>query len=768
MTPPIVRLSVACATGVWAGQLAAAGNPLSLLALFPLIAVVFRRIRRGSVACACAVALGASIGVQHAAETRRTCHARWEAGPRTATVMIHDRPGPRGATDATVLSTVRCDGRVWLRVPDVTLPAGATAVVVGRYHTRGVLRVRHLRVLERPRPLRFVVRDVVAQRIRSLYGRRAGLVEALVLGRRHDIEPDIRRRFIDGGVAHLLAISGLHVGLIAGWLQLLFRLVGLRRVAWIGSAAVTWVYVALLGFPPSANRAAWFVTLYGMARARGRNPPFPVVISVAVFGVLLIDPGAAIAVGAWLSVAAVWGTHHATQIVGRVARRLAPVRLFTASVGATLFTAPITAFAFGTVAPVGVLTNLVAVPLAGLAVPGVFASLVLGSLLAGGAGLTLAGIEYAATLAATVPAGHLNGTPGLRYAAPWAAALVLLIWLARSRPRWPIAIRRVAAACAVTSWATLAWVTGSRGATTDLTIFVLDVGQGDAIAVRTPKGQWVVVDGGPRTPGYDAGERVVLPFLRRRGARHIAAAIVSHGDADHLGGIPAVVQAFDPGLVLEPGQPLGTDLYLEYLAAVDRAGIRWRAARAGDRLVIDSVHFEVLHPTDWWLDRRVKANENSIVVRLSYGCFDAVLTGDVGAPAESLLVKTWARGDDHIEVLKVGHHGSRGGTGAEWLDFVRPRIAVISVGRNRFGHPSPEVVARLRGRGIPIYRTDEGGTVTIRSDGRYLQVEQRSVLTPVERLRCLLRPWLPSSDSSWSRSGCILPQPVSLPICSTT
>jgi competence protein ComEC len=274
----------------------------------------------------------------------------------------------------------------------------------------------------------------------------------------------------------------------------------------------------------------------------------------------------------------------------------------------------------------------------------------------------------------------------------------------------------------------------------------------------------VLVDGGPRSFAYDAGHKVVVPFLRRHGVRQLAAVVVSHGDADHLGGLPAVIDAMGAALVLEPGQPLGTPLYLEYLASMDVGGIQWWPARAGDAFAVDAVRFDVVHPTSEWVARHLDPNENSVVLRVSYGCFVALLTGDIGWPAESVLVAAASR----AHVLKVAHHGSAGGTRDAWLDAVDPEVAVVSVGRNRYGHPAEDVLQRLRARAITVFRTDRGGTVTIRSDGRYFEVEQGRSNNLLEHLTCLIQPWLRLSASSWSKSGCTRKPLVSSPICSTT
>jgi competence protein ComEC len=220
----------------------------------------------------------------------------------------------------------------------------------------------------------------------------------------------------------------------------------------------------------------------------------------------------------------------------------------------------------------------------------------------------------------------------------------------------------------------------------------------------------------------------------------------------------------DPELVLEPGQPVPTALYLEHLAAVDAGGMPWRAARAGDTLVMGSVRLAVIHPTEAWVSSHRETNENCVVLWLKYGEFDALFTGDIGWAAESALVERVGP----IELLKVGHHGSAGSSGGPWLDRLRPLVAVISVGKdNHYGHPSPAALARLRERGIVVRRTDQGGTVTIRSDGRYFWVTREPTSLP-ERLRCLITRWSPSNGSFSARRSCTAEPPVSFPTSSTT
>jgi len=159
---------------------------------------------------------------------------------------------------------------------------------------------------------------------------------------------------------------------------------------------------------------------------------------------------------------------------------------------------------------------------------------------------------------------------------------------------------------------------------------------------------------------------------------------------------------------------LGRPLYLEFLAGVEASGARWHGARAGDRVEVDSVVLEVLSPDSLWLRLPLDVNDHGVVLRVRYGAVRLLFQADAGLPVEGRLAGKVGR----VDLLKVGHHGSRTATSDEWLDELAPREAVISVGRNNhYGHPAPEVLERLARHGVTVFRTDRNGTITFSTDG---------------------------------------------------
>jgi competence protein ComEC len=577
------------------------------------------------------------------------------------------------------------------------------------------------------------LRGALAHSSLSLYGARAPMVDALVLGRRTGVDRSLQDRFAQSGLVHLLSISGFHVGVITAWVFLIARLLHFGRGPSLALAAAMSVsYVAFLGWPAPATRAAALAVILALSRVRQRRVEPNALLAATCLGVLVLDPWAIVDLGGWLSAAALWG---ATTFSGWTDRTLGPRpwgRTLGSSIGATLATAPITAAALGAVAIIGIALNLIAIPLAAIAIPGVLASLAifpvlpgLAGALAGGAGLGLHLLEVLATFGAAVPGGHVIMAAELRSAWPWVLALAFSLWamgrwntLAESLRRWSWAGVAGLWIALVWAWAPLSTDTGSG-----LALHFLDVGQGDGALLRTPAGHWVLIDAGPRGEHNDAGRRVVIPFLTSHGVRELAMAFVSHAHADHLGGVPAVLARFPVGLVVEPGEQVPDPLYWEFLDELAAEGIAWHQGHRGEHFVLDSVSFTLLHPDSRWPGWGEDLNEDSLVLLVEYGAFQGLFAGDAGFPAEAEMRGRTRR----VDFLKVGHHGSRGSTGDEWLDSLQPRAAVISVGQNnKYGHPSRETLDRLLRHRVAIWRTDRDGAVTVITDGKQMTVQSRT------------------------------------------
>jgi competence protein ComEC len=245
------------------------------------------------------------------------------------------------------------------------------------------------------------------------------------------------------------------------------------------------------------------------------------------------------------------------------------------------------------------------------------------------------------------------------------------------------------------------------------TIEFLDVGQGDAILIRSPEGKVALVDAGPSNR--------IVGQLRDRGIRSIDLVVVSHHHQDHYGGMAAVIRAFHPRVFLDADSPHVTPNYLALLRAVKDAKIT--AIRAGP--VLRKIELGSVTLTSFPQAPRDEHNENnnSVGIRVDYGEFSALLTGDAEGKERRWWSKNVPELCEGVDVLKLAHHGSQNGTDARWLSLTHPELAVASMAAaNEFGHPHPETVALLGSLGIPFRRTDQDGPIVVRTDGRTFSV----------------------------------------------
>lgn len=680
-----------------------------------------------------ALAAGIVVGDAVRRHERTSCAASLPLGEQTFRLRALE---PGSGSGRVMVLGQGCHGAVSARWPSTAeVPAGSEARVRGRWLPRpralgaphGLLLVRRVERVRTGDGWVAASRTQVSGAIVATFGRRAPMVEALLTGRRGELDRELQDAYAATGLVHLLAISGSHVALIAGWLTLLGTMTGVApsHAAPI-AALVSAGYGAWLGWPAPVARAVALVALLVVARRRQRHLRLDAVFGGCVLLVLLAQPRAIGDVGAWLSFAAIAGTTWASRVATRWGWDHAAAQLLMASAGATLATAPIAAVMLGRVAPIGIILNLVAIPLSALAMPAAILALVVRPVLpelsvafAASATALLDLLDATARWGATLPGAATGPAVGsLATAVPWIAALVLAVWLVRGRTTAAVAGRRAAWVGAAVLWWPLLVPSVPRS-DGRLALHFLDVGQGDAAAIRTPNGHWIVVDAGPAEPGrWDAGTRVVVPWLRRQGAIAIELLVVSHAHRDHVGGGAAVVAALPVRHALDPGVPFDEAGYDAWLAGLAGQGTAWHRAAVGTRVTLDGVTLRVVHAGTGWAGAGLDLNEDSIVLEVSYGAFRALLTGDAGEVAEaSFLARLGA-----VDLLKVGHHGSRTATGEALLARTRPDVAVISSGTNRYGHPHPSVLGRLAAAGVEVWRTDRAGHVSVLTDGRTLTV----------------------------------------------
>ncbi|MEP6991376.1 MAG: DNA internalization-related competence protein ComEC/Rec2 [bacterium] len=726
-------LIVALGAGT-AGQLLLAAAALTLAAAFALSG------RRGPAAVA---AVGATAGLVAISATR--ADARCAGALASAHQWTIDVESPLAAGDVAHVTVQRgaCALRATLLVTRGVAAAGDRATVTGRASTgeRGLfIQDAELSVQARA-GLLARARANAGGRIDRLFTSDAPMVRALVIADMSGLPADQRDRYARAGLVHMLSVSGLHVGIIALALDLVASILRLpRRPARIATLMLLAMYVAAIGAPPSAVRAAVMLGLLLVSRLLQR-PTSPWAILAAGALVPLADPRIALHLGWQLSVA---GT--AALIAGAaLARRLVPTAwkgwrrtlatAATISVVATAVTAPLVAWTFGRLSLAGPVTNLLADPVMGLLQPLLFVAIAVPvsgvERLAADASHGLLWLfDAIARAAASVPGAAPAVLPSTVVSVAGTVASVALIVACLSR-RPMRAVLLWATALAVIVAEPL--VPHGSGVAE---LHMIDVGQGDAFALRTARGRWIVIDAGRSWPGGDAGRSVVAPYIARRSGA-VALFVLSHPHADHVGGAASLFALQRPDRFLDPGY-VGTSA--PYRAALDEARrdrIPWQRVRPGDSLVVDDVVLTALAPDSAWAVRLADANLASTVLLVRIGATRVLFTGDAEVPEEDWLL-AHDRDALRADVLKVGHHGSSTSTSPAFLAAVQPRVALVSVGaHNAYGHPSADVMAALHDEGAATLRTDQLGTVVLRFPPHAIEVMARGErwLIPIPVIR---------------------------------
>lgn len=562
------------------------------------------------------------------------------------------------------------------------------------------------------------------------------LLLGIVFGGRRSLPGEVVDFFTASGTVHLLAVSGSHVGVVAALALGVTRLLRLPLLLQALTAAVAiGLYVFWTGAASSAVRAGlmFLLGLLGLVTGRPRNGL--VALAAAALLILLFNPLLLFDIGFQLSFAATLGILWLTPpFLGLMPRRWTILTVpVVVSLAAQLMVWPLTAYYFSGVSPLGFLASLVALPVAGLAlvlgVLGLLAGVLylpLGKVVLGAAGLALLLLKAIARLFASLPFAYLYlKQPPSAFLVVYYLALLGLPWALGRWPYWP-RLRRSVLVSAVTLLLIVAW-RGTAFGPAPLSVDFLAVGQGDAILIRAPSGQAALIDVGPRQVldgrVWDAGESIVLPYLRSQGVHRLEVLFLTHGDVDHAGGAPAVLAGLPVGAVIAPPgfDRTGPSTVLDQLR---EKGIPLYTASRGFKVNLgQGVELTVYGPPATLIASDNPENDNSLIIYLHYGASGFLFMGDAGETAEKALLAAGV--PQPVQVLKVAHHGSAGGTGEELLEKTQPKIAVISVGKNNFGHPSPATVGRLMASGATVFRTDQVGQVRVLTDGKKIRVITR-------------------------------------------
>jgi len=547
---------------------------------------------------------------------------------------------------------------------------------------------------------------------RVLPKRDAGLVMGLALGDTSLLDPRIDETFRATGLSHLTAVSGEN---LAMFLAPIFALaMALRAGRWgrlfIGAAAIGF-FCLLTGGEPSVLRAAVMAGLTLLGVFLGRPRSAPAILGAAVLILLATNPTLVHAIGFQLSVAATAGI---ALLATPLAERLPFLPRWLSlpagtTIGAQAGVTPLLLYQFGVVPTVSVPANLLAFLAVG---PAMLLGLLsgalamwfppLGRVVAGLARMPLGYLEGLAETLARSPLPSITSFGGgaVQLLIGVAAVLSVGLWLRSGRRLPPRAAVAAALLVPLFVWAGAV----KAGSPSWPAVVFFDVGQGDSALMRSPAGATILIDAGP-------DPQLVSTKLAALGVRRVDLLVATHPHADHVAGFPAILARFPVGLVLDPGCRSDSPEYSAFLSALRSSGVPARHPRQGSTLTVGDVRVEVLGPERCFHGTDSDPNNDSLVLRVSVGRASVLFTGDVQEQAQADLLRDEAGGLGAV-VLKVPHHGGAT-TDPAFLLATHARVAVVSVGPNRYGHPSGTLLGLLAADGMRVFRTDRSGDVTM-------------------------------------------------------
>ncbi|MGD9364331.1 MAG: DNA internalization-related competence protein ComEC/Rec2 [Desulfobacteraceae bacterium] len=598
-----------------------------------------------------------------------------------------------------------------------------------------------------------------------------GLLKAIILGDRYQIAPKLRTAFNRAGVGHVLAISGLHVGMVAAWsfaaagwflacIPLVLKLAWVRKGAALASLGPVLGYGILTGLSPSTQRAVIMVSVFLIGLWVGRRHDWLNTLALAALIILVVYPPALLGISFQLSFTAVLaiiaGANRwkGEKREGKGKKGGADLPFFKkmghrllafvwVSAMAILGTLPLVIHYFNQVSVVGVFTNMVVVPLVGMVVlpaglTGALAlpvspelSVICWQTAAWGMELIRMTVQYTASwswssIQCVTPTGLEIGLYYLLFT-------FVLFWR-----KWPYRSTVFAMTLVICFLDAGYWIYQRYGRS-DLKVTVVDVGQASANLLELPKGYTVLVDGGGFSDNqiFDVGARIIAPLLWRKKIRTVDLVVLSHANSDHLNGLLYVLKHFNVREVWSNQEPAPTRAYGQWKQLLTITGVRRSPFRQMPRKVIRrGVQLEILSPRADFMQRKPMEpwrdlNNNSLVLRVCYGGVSFLFPGDIMHQAETELVSHLGQPGLKSTILIVPHHGSRSSSTMAFLRAVRPQEAVISAGwQNRFKFPHGIVLKRLRSVGSRIWCTANCGAVEITTTGKSYNIEAFRSLGP--------------------------------------
>ena len=605
----------------------------------------------------------------------------------------------------------------------------------------------------------------------SLSPEASAVLMAMIIGEAGYLTPPIRDAFMVSGMAHILSISGSHIGFVAfviysvcnriilltpsQFFLRLTRFLQPKQVAAAVTAPAVVFYGILAGGHIATVRAVIMVLIFLASVSLARRHDGLNALALATLAVTLSNPLSLFDISFQLSYGAALAIILTMQKVGtregltepgigwksKLGQKIKTACFLTASAG--LSSSPLVAYYFNQFSWVGYLSNLILTPLVGLfVVPlGLISGLM--TIITEAQRLPLSSLHNWVMAYLMEAVRWMAQVPGAEFHLPSPPIYLLLLsyfsmgWVVLTRGGLRRRVMIVIGSCTlIFFWLVMGYA--SKGGL-DMRITFLDVGQGDSTLIEFPNGRTLLVDGGVRHGSFDVGRLAVAPYLWDHWIRRIDYVVLSHAQADHIGGLPFILQGFEIGEIWMNGADRGTPLLEEVVRIGRKNNIPIKIANLEMKpLSIGHSKLGVLHPGSR-LDH-LRSNDRSVVISVEYGRHRFLLTGDIEETAEQEIL---AQGDGLQSIgLKVPHHGSRSSLLPHFLLAVCPNNAIISTGSNNpYGHPSEEAITAFELLGTRLFRTDQQGAVLLISDGNQLTIKTHRdfILEPVRWDRRIVR-----------------------------
>ncbi len=578
----------------------------------------------------------------------------------------------------------------------------------------------------------------------------SGLLSGMLIGDKSNLPKEIQEDFRNSSLSHILAISGMHVSYVMlGITFLISKMKFSKKMSKMITIVILLFFIILTGKTASVERAC-FMSVYAiLASLLHKRANVLASISISILIILIINPYSILDIGLQLSYGGTLGIvliypilkkckkskkekakeNKFQKLIQKIKEKILDIIRLTVSANLVIF--PIILYQYNTMSFTFIISNLLISSIIGIIIilgfMSVFASYIfmpLAKVMFFLTQILLNILAQTAHLCAKLPFSKVYfPTPKIYVILIYYLFLIYIILAKRNI----ISVKKISKKIFII-FIIIVIISNLivKVIPKEFTISFIDVGQGDSMLISTPKGKRILVDGGGTrdSENFDVGRQTLIPYLLNKGITKLDYIVISHFDSDHATGVAQILGKIDVSSIILTRQLEENDIYRHILSIAKEKKIKLIYVKEGDVLKIGGIKISIIHPENKLMINN-PMNNNSIVCKVEYNSFSMLLTGDIEMEAEELILRKNI--NLKADVLKVAHHGSKTSTTGEFLKAINPKVALIGVGKNNnFGHPSNEVIQRLKENGTRIYRTDENGeiSITVNKKGRIIKIQR--------------------------------------------